>query len=48
VVVLSSGPVETLPEDVRDRMKGYRLLREFGAYEGVYDFRTTATVYTVQ
>ena len=48
MVVLSPGPVESLPEDLQDRMKGYRLLREFGAYEGVYDFRTTATVYTVQ
>jgi len=48
VVVLSGRPVETFPEDMQDRLKGYRLLREFDTYEGVYSFRTVVTVYTAQ
>ncbi len=45
VVVLSAGPVETLPGNVRDRLKGYRLLRELDTYEGVFSFRTVVALY---
>jgi hypothetical protein len=45
VVVLSGGPAETLSQDMQARLKGYRLLREFGTYEGVYSFRTAVAVY---
>jgi hypothetical protein len=48
VVVLSGSPVKTIPEEIRDRLRGYRLLREFDTYEGVYGFRTVVSVYTAQ
>jgi hypothetical protein len=48
VVVLSNGPVEALPEEIRGRLNGYRLLREFAVDDGVYSFRTTVSVYGAQ
>ncbi len=45
VVVLSEGPSAPLPEGAGGGLKGYRLLREFAAYEGIYSFRTTVAVY---
>jgi hypothetical protein len=48
VVILSGSPVETIPAEVRARLGGYRLLREFDTYEGVFGFRTVVSVYTAQ
>jgi len=45
VVVLSEAPGGTIPGEMRDRLKGYRLVREFDTYEGVYGFRTVVAVY---
>ena len=46
VVIVSGGPVETLPREIQTRLNGYRVLREFNAYEGIFTFRTTVTVYS--
>lgn len=48
VAVLSGGPAETLPGNIETRLEGYRLLRTFDTYEGVYSFRTVVAVYAAQ
>ncbi|HYA32284.1 MAG TPA: hypothetical protein VED67_05940, partial [Thermodesulfovibrionales bacterium] len=45
VAVISGGPYETLPEDIGERIKGYRLSREFDVYEGIFAYRSMVTVY---
>lgn len=45
VAVISGGPYETLPRDIAERIKGYRLSREFDVYEGVFGYRSMVTVY---
>lgn len=45
VVIISGAPYEALPKDVEERMKGYRLSREFNVYEGIFAHRTIVTVY---
>jgi hypothetical protein len=45
VAVISGGPYETLPADIGERIRGYRLSREFGVYEGIFGYRSMVTVY---
>jgi hypothetical protein len=45
VAVISETPGDALPGNLQERLRGYRLLAEFGAYEGVYEFRTTVAVF---
>lgn len=45
VAVVSGGPYEALPADIGERIRGYRLSREFGVYEGIFGYRSMVTVY---
>ncbi len=45
VVIISGGPYERLPGEVEKRIRGYRLVQEFDTYEGIFDFRTTVSVF---
>jgi len=45
IVVISEDTDDTLPENIKQRIKGYHISKVFKVYEGVFHYRTSVSIY---